>query len=55
MNMFVLIYSGVDWSDIQNIIAMCIVESLIRQGETTQHDEQNATPNERFHGERVGV
>jgi hypothetical protein len=35
---------------------MRIVESLIGEGKTTQDDEENAAPNERFHGDnRAGV
>lgn len=55
INMLVLIDSGVDRPGIQNFIPVRIVESLIRERKTTQHDEQKATPNERFHGDCVGV
>jgi hypothetical protein len=56
INVLVLVHSGVDRPYIQNFIPMRIVESLIGKGKTTQDDEENATPNERFHGDnRAGV
>ena len=56
INVLVLVHSGVDRPDIQKLVPTRIVESLIGEGKTTQDDEENATPNERFHGDnRAGV
>jgi hypothetical protein len=54
INVRVFIRSGVDRSDVEELVFMCIVESAIGEGKTTQYDEENAHPNERFHGDCAG-
>ncbi len=52
--MLVFIRSGVDRSDIKNLVFMCIVKSAIGQGKTAEYDEENAAPNQRFHDGYAG-
>jgi hypothetical protein len=54
VDMLVLIRGGMDWPDIQNFFPMRIVEPLEGERKTAQHDEENATPDEWFHGDRSG-
>ncbi len=54
INVLVLIRSGVDRSDIKDLVFMRIVESAIGEGKTAQHDEKNAAPNQGFHGDYAG-
>ena len=49
INMLVLVRGGMDGPDIQNLLLMGIVESLVGKGKTAENNEENATPNERLH------
>jgi hypothetical protein len=54
INILVFICTGVDWPDIEDFFTMGVGKSLIDKGKTAENNEENATPNERFHICRAG-
>lgn len=54
VNALVFIGGGVDGPDIENIFPMSVRESLIGKCKTTQKNEENSSPKERFHIDRAG-
>lgn len=47
--MIVFFRGCVNRSDIKNFLLMSVGKSLIGEGKTAQNDEENSTPNVRFH------